>query len=127
MTTVALDTSVLMAPVERDLRVFDELDRLLGGYDLVVPAAVRRELAALAEANAGLAGRAAAVGADLTGRARAVETEAEDADDALLELATSGAADLVATLDRPLRDRALAAGVPVVGARGRGTLEVIEP
>ena len=29
MTTVALDASALMAPVELDLRLFDELDRLL--------------------------------------------------------------------------------------------------
>jgi len=44
MTTVALDASALMAPVERDLRLFDELDRLLGAVDPVVPGAVLEEL-----------------------------------------------------------------------------------
>ena len=127
MTTVALDTSALMAPVERDLRLFDELDRLLGAYDLVVPEAVPRELAALAESAGGEAAKAARVGADLAERAAAVATEATDADDAVVELAEAGAADCVATLDRPLARRVLAAGVPVVSERGRRTLEVTHP
>jgi len=127
MTTVALDTSVLMAPVEADLRLFDELDRLLGAYDLVVPDAVRRELDALADAEGGVAGRAASVGRDLADRAAVVETAAGSADDALVELAESGDVDAVATLDRPLRERVLAAGGAVLTARGRGILQLIEP
>ncbi len=127
MTTVALDTSALMAPVERDLRLFDELDRLLGAYDLVVPEAVPRELAAVAESAGGKAAKAARVGADLAERAAAVGTEATGADDAVVELAEAGAADYVATLDRPLAERVLAAGVPVVAERGRHTLEITHP
>lgn len=125
MTTVALDTSVLMAPVERDLRLFDELDRLLGAYELVVPAAVRRELHELATSGRGQEAQAASVGADLADRAAVVETAAEGGDDALVELARSGA--LVATLDRGLRQRVLDAGVPVVTADGRTTLQIIQP
>ncbi len=124
---MAVDTSVWLAPVERDLRVFDELDRLLGAYELVTPAAVRRELAELAGSAGGAAGRAASVGADLAERCETVETAAADADDALVELAETGAVDLVATLDRTLRERVLAAGVPVATARGRNTLQITAP
>lgn len=127
MTTVALDTSALMAPVERELRLFDELDRLLGVYELVAPEAVRRELAELAESAGGAAAKAATVGRDLAERADAVETTAEAADDAIAELAETGAVDLVATMDRPLAERVLAVGVPVLTERGQHTLEVIEP
>ncbi|MDZ7700909.1 MAG: DUF188 domain-containing protein [Halobacteriales archaeon] len=124
---MALDTSALMAPVERDLRLFDELDRLLGAYELVTPAAVRRELAELAASAGGKAATAARVGADLAERAEEVATAAEGADDAVVELAEAGDADLVATMDRPLAERVLAVGVPVAAERGRHTLEVIEP
>ena len=127
MTTVALDTSVLMAPVERDLRLFDELDRLFGAYDLVAPAAVREELEALAGSAGGEAGRAAAVGLDLLERATVVDAGATGADDALVELAESGTVDAVATVDAGLADRVLGVGVPVVGARGRTTLQLTQP
>ncbi len=127
MTIVALDTSALMAPVERDLRLFDELDRLLGAYELVAPAAVRDELSELAASAGGAAAKAATVGGDLVERTDTIETEADTADAALVELAESGTVDLVATMDAPLADRILAAGVPVVTERGRQTLEITYP
>ena len=43
-----MDTSALMMPVECDVRVFDELDRLLGDVEFVTPAAVIAELDRLA-------------------------------------------------------------------------------
>ena len=124
---MALDTSALMAPVERDLRLFDELDRLLGAYDLVVPQAVVGELDELAASAGGAAAKAARVGADLAERAVAVGTATDAADDAVVELAETGAADYVATMDRPLAERVLVAGVPAVTERGQHTLEVIHP
>lgn len=127
MPTVALDTSVLMAPVERDLRLFDELDRLLGAYDMVVPTAVSEELAAIAASEGGVTGRAASVGGDLAERAEPLETTAETADDALVELAASGAVDAVATTDRALAERVLEAGVAVVSPRGHHTLQLTQP
>jgi len=48
---VALDTSALMMPVELDVRLFDELSRLLEDYTAVVPEAVVEELRQLAEAG----------------------------------------------------------------------------
>jgi hypothetical protein len=124
---VVLDTNALMMPVEFDVRVFDELERLTGrppaALDLLVPRAVVVELDRLAEGG-DAAARAARVGRDLVDRCRVVETEEPYADDAVLALAAEYDA-LVVTNDRPLRDRLLAEGVRVAGVRGRNTLAEI--
>ena len=123
---VALDTSALMMPVEADLRLFDELDRLLEGYETVVPRAVLAELAELAT-GAGEEARAASVGRDLADRATPVETEASYADDALVELAERGEVDAVVTNDAPLRERLRARRVQVIHLRGRNKLRRTQP
>lgn len=148
MPVVAMDASALMTPVELDVRVFDELERLLGDPELVTPRAVVAELERLAGNGSGSReARAAWVGLDLAReRCRVLEPVGHDAadpaerdvaavepgvpddgDDALVALARSGAADYVVTNDRALRDRLLDAGVPVIGARGRNSLAVVEP
>ncbi|WP_050049388.1 DUF188 domain-containing protein [Halanaeroarchaeum sulfurireducens] len=116
-----MDANALMMPVEAGIRVFDELDRLLGQFDCVVPETVRQELEKLADSG-GEAGRAAAVGADLASRCEPVETAESYADDALYDLATTGEVDAVVTNDAPLRSRLLDAGVPVIHLRGRNQL-----
>jgi rRNA-processing protein FCF1 len=130
VTTVVLDTNALMMPVECDVRVFDELARLLGGsleaVDLVVPRAVVAELETLSE-GAGEEAVAASVGRDLTERCRIVDTAASYADDAVVELSEERDCEYVVTNDRPLRGRLLDRGVPVVGRRGRNTLAITEP
>ncbi|MFW5917234.1 MAG: PIN domain-containing protein [Halorubrum sp.] len=123
---VALDASALMAPVEANLRLFEELDRLLGAYETVVPAAVVSELDGI-RGGAGEAATAASVGADLATRAETVETDESYADDALVELVTEGRVDGVVTNDRPLANRVLEAGAPVIGLRGRNALAITEP
>ena len=117
---VALDTSALMLPVQADVRLFEELDRLLGAgtYELVVPRVVVAELESLARGN-GAEATAAGVGRDLADRCAVVETEASYADDALVELADRGEVDCVVTNDRPLRDRL---PCKVIGLRGRNQL-----
>ena len=130
MPTVALDTSALMMPVECDVRLLEEMERVLGAsiadLDLVVPAAVVAELRRLADGG-GEAATAASVGADLAAdHCRVVETDAGGADDALVELA-GGEADYVVTNDRPLRDRALDRGCRAIGLRGRNKLGLSEP
>jgi rRNA-processing protein FCF1 len=119
-----LDTNALMMPVEFDVRVFDELERLTGrppaALDLLVPRAVVAELDRLA-GGTGAEARAARVGRDLVDRCRVVETDEPYADDAVLALAVARGA-LVVTNDRPLRDRLLDEGVRVAGVRGRDTL-----
>jgi hypothetical protein len=123
-----MDTNALMMPVEGDVRVFDELERLLGtpvsALDVVTPRAVVEELEKLAR-NGGVEGTAASVGLDLADRCRVVDTEASYADDAVVELATTD--DYVVTNDKPLRDRLLERGVRVIGLRGANELTITEP
>lgn len=123
---VVVDANALMMPVEAGVRVFEELDRVCGDYDPVVPDVVLAELAKLA-GGAGEAATAASVGRDLATRCSARETDGQYADDAIVGLAESGAADAVCTNDGPLRERVLAAGVPVIHLRGRTQLTRTQP
>ena len=123
---VALDTSALMAPVETNVRLFEELDRLLGSYEAVVPSAVLAELDGIGS-GAGEAATAASVGADLAARAETVETDEAYADDALVELARTARVEYVVTADRPLVERVLDAETPVLCLRGPNTLTVTDP
>ncbi|PSQ42980.1 twitching motility protein PilT [Halobacteriales archaeon SW_7_68_16] len=120
-TRVAVDTSALMLPVEGSIRVFDELDRLLGTYRAVVPRSVVAELNALAGGN-GEAARAAAVGRDLVDRCAVVETDNGYADDAIAALARRTVTHVV-TNDRPLADR-VRTNVRPITVRGRGRLTI---
>ena len=128
MTAVGMDTNALMMPVEVGVRVFDELDRLLGPgmAEYVIPRPVADELDALS-AGSGEEAKAASVGKDLANRCRILETNESYADDAIVELAEDGAFDYVVTNDRPLRDRLLSRGVRVIGVRGTNRLGITEP
>jgi rRNA-processing protein FCF1 len=121
-----MDTSALMAPVETGVRLFEELERLLGTHEVVVPEAVEQELEDLA-AGTGESGRAASVGLDLATRFDSIATGATYADDALVEVATENRVDGVVTNDRDLKERVLAAGTPVIHLRGRTQLECTKP
>ena len=128
MTQVGMDTNALMMPVELDVRVFDELHRLLDDYELVTVRAVIEELRRLKEAGMGEEAMAASVGFDLAlERCRIIEHGESHADDALVELAAEGTFDYVVTNDKPLRDRLLALNVPVIGLRGRNKLTITRP
>ena len=127
VSTVVVDTNALMMPVELDVRLFDELERLLDAYEPILPQAVLEELRRLSE-KGGQEGTAATVGHDLaTERCLVVDTDASYADDALVELAREGVVDYVVTNDRPLRDRVLEAGRPVIALRGRNKLAITQP
>jgi rRNA-processing protein FCF1 len=124
---VALDSSALMMPVELDVRLFDELDRVCDGADPIVPEAVVEELRKLAE-EGGMEGTAASVGYDLAvDRCERVDTADAYADDALVELATDGRVDAVVTNDQPLQERVLDASVPVIALRGTNKLDITRP
>jgi len=114
-----------MMPVECDVRVFDELDRLLDGPHCLVPEAVVTELAKLSE-GAGEEAKAATVGHDLaTDRCEIRATTAAYADDAVLELAVEAGTHLL-TNDGPLADRAHEAGVSVISLRGKNKLGITQ-
>lgn len=121
---VLLDANALMAPVESGVRLFEEIDRVVGPAELAVPAAVVEELERLADGG-GQEGKAASVAADLVERCTVVEHEAETGDAAIRELAP--AYEYVVTNDAQLRERLREAGVTVLGVRGRTTLAVFEP
>ena len=123
---VAMDANALMLPVEQNLRLFEELDGLLGDYETVVPESVREELSELRAGN-GETATAASVAADLADRCDTVETEESYADDALHALAAGGDVDAVATNDGPLKERVLDAGTPVIHLRGRTQLTITRP
>jgi rRNA-processing protein FCF1 len=128
MTRVGMDTNALMMPVELDVRVFDELERLLDEYEAVTVRAVVEELRELSDSGMGEEAMAASVGLDLaTDRCRIVEHGESYADDAIVELAESGEFEYVVTNDGPLKERVLATGVPVIGLRGRNKLAITQP
>lgn len=125
--TVAIDTNAFMMPVELEVRLFDELNRLLDGYEPVTPQAVVEELRKLSE-KGGTEGIAASVGHDLaTDRCLVLDTEAPYADDAVVELAREATAEYVVTNDQPLQQRALDASVAVIGLRGKNKLAITQP
>ena len=121
-----MDTNALMLPIEHEVRVFEELDRLFPNPEPLVPRAVLAELDELAGSH-GEEATAASVGRDLADRCRPVDHDDESADNACVELASENACEFVCTNDRSLRDRLLETGTPVVGARGTDTLAVTEP
>jgi len=125
---VVLDTSALMMPVECGVRVFDELERLLGSADLLTTSSAIRELERLSDGGHGEEAVAASVGLDLAReRCRVIEDDERYADDVLLALARAGEVEYVVTNDRPLRARLLGAGVPVIALRGRNELAITQP
>ena len=121
-----MDANGLMMPVECDVRVFEELDRLLSRPELLVPRGVLNELDSLAGGH-GKEATAASVGRDLAERCRTVDHESQKADDACVELALADACEYVLTNDRPLRERLFDSGVPVICLRGKNTLTIWEP
>ncbi len=126
---IALDANALMAPVEADLRLFEELERVRPDADHAeygVPRAVRAELEALAD-GAGEEGTAASVGLDLASDLPTLSHEEPYADDAVLELALRGEVEEVVTNDGPLKARLLDADVPVIHLRGRNQLQRSTP
>ena len=125
--TVVLDTNALMMPVECDVRVFDELDRLLGSPVCAVPAPVVGELDDLSTGS-GTEARAARVGADLADeRCTVRDTAATYADDAVVELSTAADVTHVVTNDGPLQERVLDEGTSVISLRGQNKLAITQP
>ncbi|QZA89412.1 twitching motility protein PilT [Salinarchaeum sp. IM2453] len=130
-TTVIVDTNALMMPVELDVRLFDEIERVLRSHtddiEVLVPQPVIEELRRLSD-KGGEEGIAASVGHDLaTDRCVPISTEVSYADDAVVELAQEGTADYVVTNDQALQERILSTSVPIISLRGTNKLAITEP
>ncbi|MFP4188422.1 MAG: PIN domain-containing protein [Halobacteriales archaeon] len=120
---LVFDANALMTPSQHNVDVFDEAERLVGGYDAVVPDAVVRELKALADKG----DKDAAVGLRFAReRCDVVETDATHGDDAVIE-ATEDDESAVVTNDAKLKDRLLERNVPVLYLRQKNRLEAEYP
>jgi rRNA-processing protein FCF1 len=116
------DASALMTPSQHNVDVFDEVERLVGGYDAAVPDAVVRELKALADKG----DEDAAVGLRFAReRCEVVGAEATHGDDAVVEAATDDS--VAVTNDTKLKERLLERNVPVLYLRQKNRLEAEYP
>lgn len=116
---VVLDTNALLLPFTSGVRLHEELDRLLGPTEWIVPSSVKWELERLSKGKDATS-RAARMALKLTEQAAHVETSLPG-DDGVLEVAGRHAAVLV-TNDRTLQKEAERRRHRVVVARSGGRL-----
>lgn len=120
---VVFDANALMTPSQHNVGVFDEAERLVGGYEAVVPDTVVRELKALADKG----NKDAAVGLRFAQeRCKVAGTDATHGDDAVIEATEDGDAAAV-TNDAKLKDRLLERNVPVLYLRQKNRLQAEYP
>jgi len=117
--TVILDSNAILMFFEFSIDWKKELDRLLGGYHLVVPNPVVEELQILASRNIGKKKAVAAL--KLIEKYDTIDQKADTVDDALIKIAekTQG---IVVTNDSVLRKRLKDCGFPVIFLRGKKKL-----
>ncbi len=114
--SVLLDANALMMPFQFSLDLEEELKRLLGDYEVLVPSSVLRELEGLSKTD----GRARAA-LELASRYRVVEVPGEG-DQAIFSAAVERSS-AVLTNDSKLRRRLRRADIPVIYLRGRSKLQ----
>ena len=115
-----MDANALMMPFQFGLNLDLEIGRLVPGCEIVVPSSVVDELKAVLEKTKDPHARSAL---SLAPKYRCINVEGSG-DEAVLELARRLGASVV-TNDRGLRARAQAAGLDVIGLRGRNHLEIL--
>ena len=121
---VVFDANMLMTPSQHNVDVFDEAERLVGGYEAVVPDEILRELRALADEG----NEHASVALELAReRCDVVETDETHGDDAVMEAARAHEDTAVATNDARLKERLLESNVPVLYLRQKNRLETEYP
>ncbi len=119
---VIIDTNGFMIPVQFNVDIFQELERL--GYDeCIVPSAVINELTNLIKKCKGNDRMAAKVGLSLSRRCKLMESKGF-ADDVILELAISTGASVL-TNDVLLNDRLRAKGISVLRLRQKKILDIV--
>jgi len=121
---VAVDTNMLIAINQFKFDFFNEVKREFGKVDFVVPKKVIEELEKIAgEGKKNLSSVRIAKELMNKEEVKEVETEATNADDALVELA--GKEIIVATNDVDLKNRVKEVGGKVIFLRQKKFLEII--
>lgn len=115
-----LDANALMMPFQFGINIDLELGRLMPGCDIIVPSSVIIELRAVLKKTGDPNAKAAL---SLAPKYRFVKADGFG-DDSVLSMAKGLEAVLV-TNDKQLRARAQAAGLHVIGLRGRNHLELL--
>lgn len=118
-TDVVLDTNGLLLPFTDGTDLEEELARLVGSHETVVPVSVAEELAGLREGGGGRA-RAASAALQLLERCRMEPTDLPG-DDGVLDVARRLGA-VVVTNDRVLQQECRRSGLRVLRSQGRGRL-----
>ena len=113
-TLVYLDTNALLMPFQFGIRLEDELDRLLGAYQICIPEPVQQELD-------NLRGQFAKAARELAGRYPVHEAPGRG-DDGIIEIAIQNNA-VVVTNDSGLRARLKEKGMKVLFMRELSKLE----
>jgi rRNA-processing protein FCF1 len=117
--TVILDTSAILSFFEFSVEWEKALDKIVGGYHLVIPTAVVRELQTLKKQSC--IQKKAAAALILIAKYDTIDEEADSADEAVVKIAarTHG---IVVTNDRELRNSLKKQELPVIFLRGKKRL-----
>jgi len=111
----------VMCPFECSIHIDDELCRLLGAVELVVPSQIVEELKLLSERASGPKKKKALLALKLIKNCKVFEIEAKDGDEAVVALALK-LGGVVFSNDREVRCAARTAGLSVVFLRAKKTL-----
>jgi rRNA-processing protein FCF1 len=120
---VILDSSMLMLPLERQINISYELERLLQiKYEIVVPEIVIKELKILIKSPSMSLKNKAKLALELAAQYRILESEKNgNADVEIIKLAEMHKA-IVATNDVSLRSNLIKKGLTVVSLHGKNKL-----
>ncbi|MGC8662898.1 MAG: PIN domain-containing protein [Thermoplasmata archaeon] len=113
---IIVDTNALMLPFQSKLHIEDELARLLGNYEIIVPTSVIMELEKLSKRNMD-----ALAALKYAGKFRKIKTNLSG-DNSILELALRNKF-MVLTNDRILIERLKTNGIRVIRPKGEKRLD----
>ncbi|HDJ51503.1 MAG TPA: PIN domain-containing protein [Thermoprotei archaeon] len=127
MFIVVADTNFLLAPFQFRFNLEYELERVLGGYKIVIPKRVLNELKSLAgmRTRDSIAARNVLEMIEKKGL-EIVDFNKNKADDEIIE-AAKAFNGIVATNDRELKARALKEGIPCLFVREKKYLVLVYP
>jgi len=120
---VILDSNALMMLFEFSINLEDELTRLIGKYDIVIPKPVLNELIYLSENGKGNKKNLAKSSLKIAKKFKTIDADGKNVDDAVL-LLSKKINGVVVTNDKELRTKLKKNSCPVVFLRAKKTLEI---